>query len=174
MQKFPYQRIMIIGCSGSGKSTLARKLARHTGLPIIHLDQEFWHADWVQTERMEWVERVWDLTEEEAWIMDGNYAGTMRIRLTRADLVIWLDFPTWLCLLRAVLRILWNYGHTRSDMAEGCPEWLDWKFLKYIWNFRKKHRPRILQILQRRSDYTELLVFKSDYSLRRWLRTTFS
>jgi len=37
-----YNRIAIVGSPGSGKSTLARQLATITGLPLVHLDMEFW------------------------------------------------------------------------------------------------------------------------------------
>lgn len=36
-----YRRIMIIGAPGSGKSRAARRLASITGLPLIHLDNEY-------------------------------------------------------------------------------------------------------------------------------------
>ncbi len=40
-----YRRIMIIGAPGSGKSRAARRLAEITGLPLIHLDNEYWLPD---------------------------------------------------------------------------------------------------------------------------------
>ena len=48
----------IIGPSGAGKSTLARQLGAITGLPVVHLDREFWRAGWVPTPDAEWDERL--------------------------------------------------------------------------------------------------------------------
>jgi len=42
---FGYNRIMIVGNNGSGKSFLAKKLAVITGLPLVHLDMEFWRPN---------------------------------------------------------------------------------------------------------------------------------
>jgi dephospho-CoA kinase len=39
-------RVMIIGQPGSGKSTLARAMGDITGLPLVHMDQIYWHSDW--------------------------------------------------------------------------------------------------------------------------------
>ncbi len=48
------ERILIIGPSGSGKSTLAITLSGLTGLPVIHLDKEFWQPGWVLPNGIEW------------------------------------------------------------------------------------------------------------------------
>ena len=42
------KRIIVIGSPGSGKSTLSRNLSEITGIPLIHLDKEFWNYDWVK------------------------------------------------------------------------------------------------------------------------------
>ena len=41
-----YNKIIIIGSGGSGKSTFAKKLGAVIGLPVIHLDNEFWQPGW--------------------------------------------------------------------------------------------------------------------------------
>ena len=42
------QRVMVIGSPGAGKSTLARRLASITGLPLYHLDAEYWLPRWTE------------------------------------------------------------------------------------------------------------------------------
>ena len=66
------KRILIIGAGGSGKTTLARRLAERTGLPLIHLDQLYWHSGWQATPTEEWRSKVDELIAGETWIMDGN------------------------------------------------------------------------------------------------------
>ena len=138
-------RIMIIGSGGSGKSTLARQLGERLKLPVIHLDKEFWNSGWVETPCEEWREKQSTLFDGEAWIADGNYIGGMDLRLERADTAIFLDFGRLVCICSVIKRRLKNRGKTRPDMAEGCPEKIDFEFLKWIWQFPKKTRPDILK-----------------------------
>ena len=86
------QRVMIIGCSGSGKSTLARTLVARTGLPLIHLDREFWSAGWIAMEEAAWLRRVEELISAPRWIMDGNYGGTLAARVRAADTLFFSIF----------------------------------------------------------------------------------
>lgn len=44
---FRGRRVVVTGLSGSGKSTFSSSLAGKTGLPLIHLDLEFWKPGWV-------------------------------------------------------------------------------------------------------------------------------
>ena len=87
------RRVAIIGSSGAGKSTLARRLGERTGLPVVHLDEHFWRPGWVETSRGEWRAVQTALCAQDAWIMDGNYSGTLDVRLARADTVVFLDLP---------------------------------------------------------------------------------
>ena len=98
------QRVLVIGISGAGKSTFSRALANTTGLPLIHLDKEFWQPGWVQTPRPEWRAKVGELAARERWIMDGNYDSSLDLRLPRADTVLWFDYPMLRCLRRAMWR----------------------------------------------------------------------
>lgn len=85
----------------------------------------------------------------ERWIIDGNYGSTLAPRLARADLVLWLDLPTLLCLWRVARRALGGLGRVRADMAPGCPERLDPEFLVYVARFRADGRPRVVAALER-------------------------
>jgi hypothetical protein len=46
----------------------------------------------------------------DRWIMDGNYSGSLDIRLERADTVIILVFSRWRCLVRVLRRWWTNRG----------------------------------------------------------------
>jgi adenylate kinase family enzyme len=142
------QRILVIGSPGAGKSTLARRIAETLGLPLIHLDQEYWSAGWVEPARETWFERVAALARRPAWVMDGNYSGTMSSRLPQATLVVWLDVPRWRCMLRVLKRIARYRGSVRPDMAEGCPERLSLEFLRYVWTYEKRHRSETLALMR--------------------------
>ena len=161
------QRVMVIGSPGAGKSTFARALAERLGLPVIHLDAEYWRAGWVEPPADEWPGRVAELVESECWVIDGNYGSSMDLRLGRADTVVWLDYPTWVSLTRALKRI-WHYrGRTRPDMAEGCDENFNWDFMHYIATFRRVKRPGIVRRLARFAG--EVVQLRTPHDAERWL-----
>lgn len=98
------RRVLVIGPAGSGKSTFARALSMRTGLPVVHLDLHYWKPGWVKPSEEEWRERQRDLLKDDAWIADGNDLATLDLRLGRAESVVLLDTPWWVCAGRAFLR----------------------------------------------------------------------
>jgi adenylate kinase family enzyme len=142
------KRVLVLGSSGSGKTTISHVLAAHTGLPVIHLDWHYWRPGWTEPPKEEWRAQVAELVRRPEWVMEGNFGGTLPERLAVADTVIVFDLPTWLCLWRVLKRLVLDYGRTRPDLAEGCPEQLDLKFLLYVLRFRRDHRPRLLAALE--------------------------
>ena len=137
------QRVLVIGSPGAGKSTFARALAAKTGLPLVHLDREYHLPGWVEPPEADWRARVDQMVAADRWIIDGNYGGSMNVRLARADTAILLDYPTWLCLWRAARRIATLHGTVRPDAPKGCPERWDWAFLAYIAAFRRVKTPAL-------------------------------
>jgi adenylate kinase family enzyme len=142
------QRILVIGCSGAGKSTLARRLSVQLALPLIHLDAEYWLPGWQQPLRAEWRAKVERLAARDQWVMDGNYAGTFDLRMPRADMIVFIDVPRLACLRGILWRPLRYWGQQRPDMAPGCIERYDWPFVRYVWGFRDRERPKITQALE--------------------------
>ena len=137
------QRVLVIGSPGAGKSTLSAQLATATGLPLFHLDQLHWKPGWVESTTAEFDERLAAVTAGPSWIIDGNYGRTLPQRLARADTVIDLDLPAWLCLARVIGRVVRSGGKVRADMAPDCPERFDLEFLAYIARFPSAGRRRI-------------------------------
>jgi len=158
------ERILIIGSGGAGKSTLARELGGILNLPVIHLDQLFWHSGWIETLSEEWIKVIESKIAQPRWIMDGNYGGTMDLRLTAADTVIFLNLSRWLCLRRALGRSFQYRGKARPDMTEGCPEKWDFeylKFLKWIWTYPQEKAPGILKMLEDLKPTKRVLILQS-------------
>ena len=142
------KRILIIGSSGAGKSTFARSLHEATGIELIHLDKVFWKPNWVETPKDEWKKTVEDLLTKDSWIMDGNFGGTMEMRIAACDTVIFLDLPRTICVWRAYKRVLIYKKNSRPDMAEGCDERFDLEFLKWIWDYPKRTKPKVEALLK--------------------------
>ncbi len=98
-----YNRISIVGGSGSGKSTLCNILSKELKLPAIHLDAINFNANWVEIDKNERDKIIFTKSEEEKWIIDGNYNKTLKDRFEKADLIIWLDYSTFMQ-LKGVLK----------------------------------------------------------------------
>jgi adenylate kinase family enzyme len=139
----PPQRIVIVGCSGSGKSTLARKLGLRLGLPVVHLDVLHYLPGWKRASLTEFRARVVEAHRGNTWISEGNFASwTFDIRLRRAEALIMLECPRWLCLWRVMRRAAVE-RRNRPDLPLGCPEQVDRDLLEYVWNFEKVGRSEI-------------------------------
>jgi adenylate kinase family enzyme len=162
------KRVLVIGAGGSGKSTLARKLGERLRLPVVHLDAHYWNPGWVETPPSEWEERVQRLTAGREWVMDGNYGGTLDIRLAAADTVIFLDLSRVLCLWRIVTRAARYWGRTRPDLAPNCPERLGWEFVVWVWTYPDRRRPGVLKRL-RELDRTRVIILSSQREVNRFV-----
>jgi adenylate kinase family enzyme len=165
------KRVLIIGSGGSGKTTLARRLAERTGLPLIHLDALYWRPGWDPTPGDEWRSRVETLSRGERWIMDGNYGGTLDLRLDACDTVVLLDVSRWVCLWRVLTRRLRHRGAVRSEMAPGCPERFTWEFLEWIWTYPTRRRPAILERLELLRARKAVYVLRSGKDIDEFLDT---
>jgi adenylate kinase family enzyme len=165
--------VLVIGSGGAGKSTLARELAARTGLPLVHLDSLYWKPGWTRTSTEEWEQVVREVIAGERWILDGNFGGTLELRLAAADTAIFLDLPRITCLRRALGRYIRNRGRARVDLAPGCPESFDLEFFRWIWSYPGSRRPGVLaqlEAFERRGG--RVAVLRRDADVRLFLTTT--
>ena len=162
------RRVVILGCSGAGKSTFARALGARLGAPVVHLDALFWRPGWVEPENQPFRAAVKAAIAGDAWVTDGNYVGrTFDLRMPRADAVLFIDQPRWLCVYRILWRWLTAFGRRRPDLAEGCAENFDWDFFLWTWTFNAKSKPRILAAAA--AYPTPVTVLNGDAGMRRFL-----
>ncbi len=133
-------KIAIIGYSGAGKSTLARILGEHYGCDVLHLDSIHFASDWVERTDGEMIADVKPFLQKPGWVIDGNYSRVMyKERMEEADKIIFLCFNRFTCLYRAYKRYCTYSGRTRPDMASGCEEKFDAKFIGWIlWGGRSR------------------------------------
>jgi len=156
------RRVLVIGSGGAGKSTFARRLGARLGLPVEHLDASYWKPGWVETPKEEWRRRVEQLVEGDSWVIDGNYSGTLEVRLAACDTVVFLDLPRRVCIWRVLKRVLTYRDGSRPDMAEGCREKFDFEFLLWIWNYPKRTRPKVVELIEKHSHGKKIIRLRSD------------
>lgn len=165
------RRVLVMGCSGSGKSTFAMALSKRLGLPHVSLDALFWQPGWVESEPAAFAARATEAAAGEAWIIDGNYTshGGAGLRRERADTVFWFDLPRRTCMAGILRRIASTYGRVRPDMAPGCPERLEPAFLRWVWTYRARQRPKLVAWLAGLRPDQRLVTFTTRQEADRFL-----
>jgi len=170
MNIFDYHRVMVIGNNGGGKSYLSKELAAITGLPLTHLDAEYWLPNLQRPPDDEWRQRNIELIAEEKWILDGNFpqGGALELRWAAANLVIFLDVNRFVCLAGVIMR----NQNARADGPRDFQEAWDRRFFamcKAIWNFSRERKAGYLAPREKYPD-TAFLVIKGRREMRRLLR----
>ena len=161
LKKATLRNIMVVGSAGSGKSTLARRMSDILGHRVIHVDHIYWQPNWVMRSAEEIRSQVIASIQTDGWIFEGNCSATYPHRSAQADTIIWLKLPRTQCLWRAILRALRNYGKSRPDMAEGCYDRLDWRFLKWVWNYPRNGRPKHEALFDKTKDTHSQFILQS-------------
>ncbi len=165
------RRVIVTGLAGSGKSTLSKALAAKTGLPLIHLDLEFWQPGWVEPSLDEWEDAQRVALAGDAWIADGNYHETLALRLERADTVLFLDLPWWRCSARALRRGFEMWG----ELPPGCEytRWRrlrdEWKLAVRIWRENRAQPEIERQIISQHGQHVALHVFSTTREVNHFL-----
>lgn len=163
----PMDRITIIGCGGSGKTYLANQLAALLNLPVTHLDSVYYDTDWNPLPPEEFAALQRGLVAESRWLLEGNYAGTLPIRLARTETVIFLDIHAVTC-LAGLLQRRWRYRggqHTK----DGVYDRITWNFVRYIWGYRTTMRPRVHALMDEHGANARLVTLTSRRQASRFL-----
>lgn len=138
-------RITIFGLPGSGKSTFSLALQNHRGLPLYHIDRWFWQAGWRERPSDEFRKILAKFIQEDAWIIEGNAMSSLEMRYARAQTVFYFCPPRLVCLFR-IFKRFWEKHPDILDRAEGCPERVSWKLIRYMWQFEKRYSPLIARL----------------------------
>lgn len=161
------KKIAIIGAPGSGKSTVAVKVAEILKRPVLHLDCYYWKPGWQEKTFAEFKEIHDNLIAQPEWIIEGCSTKTILDRLVAADVVVYLIVPRRILVWRTLKR-LWVGNQIGVPIA--CRPRLNWKFFTYMWNWRKRYEPMIMENLQRHATDKRVFVVKSSQELEQFLQ----
>jgi adenylate kinase family enzyme len=178
MSSFPYKRLIVIGTTGSGKSTLAERIARKFKLNFIELDALQWEPGWQAAPLEEFRERVSKALQASPWIVAGNYHVVRDLVWSKAEAVIWLDYPLWTIFIQLTQRtfrrwwtqeLLW--GTNREPFWVHFKLWSDeslyhWLFKTY-WR-RKRQTPELFTLPEHK--HLKLIHFKHPREAEEWLK----
>jgi adenylate kinase family enzyme len=168
------RRVLVIGMAGAGKSTFSRALSARTGLPVIHLDVHYWKPGWVKPSEREWREKQRGLLAGPAWIADGNDVETLDLRLERAETVVLLETPWWVCAGRAFLRGL---RKPVGEMPEGCDDSAtrrlrdEWGLIAVVWRHRHSEAEQARAMISQHGSQVALRVIGSRRAAKEFLST---
>jgi adenylate kinase family enzyme len=143
------RRVAVVGSSGVGKTWLASRLAAALGVPYVELDAIHHGPGWQALPAEEMRRRLDALCPADGtWVADGNYSskGGDLVR-SRADTVVWLDFPRRTVMRQLVLRTgrrmvlrerLWNDNReSLRDVLALDPER---SILRWSWTHHEPQR----------------------------------
>ena len=120
------KRISIIGGSGTGKTTLSEELSKIYGIPATHIDGIHHLENWQIRDKNERDKMILEIVEKEKWIIDGTYHATLRARVEKSDLIIWLDYSS-LAQIKGVIRRWIKSGGKEKPEIPGCKEQMNWQ-----------------------------------------------
>lgn len=163
------KRILVVGCCGAGKSVLSRELGKKLGLPVVHLDRLFWLPGWIERSREAFDALLEEELRRDRWVMDGNFSRTFARRLESADAVIFLRYSRFCCLSGVFRRWIRYFGRSRPDLGEGCPEKIDLRFLRFVWNYNRVTLPKMEAQLAGRPGFCRLIELRSRREARQFL-----
>ena len=125
-------RIHITGNAGSGKTSLANELGEILGMNVYGLDKIVWGEGWTVTPSNERRSLENELVMKSEWIIEG----VSSVVRQAADIVVFLDFPRYVCFQRCGLRALRFLFSTRPELPANCPEIkIIPKLTKIVWQF---------------------------------------
>lgn len=155
-------RIAVMGPPGSGKTTLAQQIAEITGLPIVHIDYYFLNDPKNMYDKADFIMHLEALVSQDKWVMDGEYISSDTSRLSRADLIVYLDIPRRVHFTRLLLRRVKYHKKARPGLPENWEEKLNRDFLRYAWNYKKNKRSDRLALVENAAARTVILKNNKD------------
>lgn len=170
------QRIIVIGTSGSGKTTTAAALAHTLGVAHVELDALHWEPGWQEASLPVFQERVQAALAGDHWVTDGNYSKVRAITWSRADTIVWLDYPFWTVFRQLMARsarriltreVLWGTNVESARAFFSRDSLLLWMLQTY--NRRRREYP----VLFARPENAHLTVIRlqSPAQTNAWLAT---
>lgn len=176
------RRVLIAGSGGSGKTTLAKRLGPVLGLPVHELDALYYGPDLHLAPTFpSAIERI---AAEEAWLFDSqgppaDSEAPPEVRdllWSRADTLIWLDYPRRVVVWRAVRRSLRRII-TREPLWHGRRETPLWWLradhpIRRSWRLGKVAPRRLAERLQDpRWQHLTVARLRHPRATRNWLRS---
>lgn len=166
------KKISIIGGSGTGKTTLSNNLGKKLHLPIYHIDAFHYKENWIVNDKKDRDKKILSKLEEEKWIIDGTYSSTLKERVEKSDLIVFLDYST-LARIKGVLKRYFKNSGNEKEEIPGCKERISFGLMKSVLRWKRHKRSQIIEILKV-VEKDKIIVFQNRKQLNAWYDNQFS
>ena len=95
----------------------------------------------------------------------------LEYRVQRADMIIFLNVPRYICYWRIFKRTFKYYGKETPSSAKGCSERFNFAFfvfLKWVWDFKKRYPDKINEILSLYSESKHIYIMQSQKDVNKF------
>lgn len=174
------RRIIVIGNTCAGKSTLGADLAERLSVPFVDLDALYWERNWQPVPLDEFRRRVDEVTRANGWVLAGSYSNQWDISWKRAEVIVWLDIPLRVIVVRILRRsyqrwrrreLLWGTNYERLFLQ--LKVW-DQKASLVAWAVRhdaSKRRGYEAAMRDQRWQHILFHRFRSNDDAEQWMKT---
>ncbi len=159
------KKIAIIGNSGSGKTTLSCKLHDLLKIPVIHLDLYCWKSKKNNITFQDYQKLHCQFCNQKKWIIEGMGIEVLEYRIQKADSIIFLNYPIYVCLFRGIRRKIKNFIIRQKDKTRACPDTISFKYLKQLWIFNKNEKIIIENLIKKYKDQKQFFIIKNQRNL---------
>ena len=174
-------RIAVFGSTCSGKSTLAINLSELLDIPVYHLDDLFWEAEWKIAPIEIFQNQVRDIITTEKWVIDGNYSKVRERVLNRVTHAIILNPSLLLILWRLLVRTLGRSTKIKLGKISRLPsrieknedkEYFFKSFVelsKYAFRFKKRGYKKLLEEINQKLSKESVIILRRKKNIRKFL-----
>jgi len=138
------KRIIIGGSIGAGKTSLAKLFSKKFDISHIELDALYWLPGWRLRPVEEFKKIVAEAIDKPSWVICGNFSVIRPITWKKADTVVWLDYPFFLCFWQCFKRSVQNVIKRRPCCNENYESFSRLFFSRHsiLWWMIKTYKKR--------------------------------
>ncbi|MFI1383885.1 hypothetical protein [Embleya sp. NPDC020886] len=158
------RKIVVVGIGGAGRAGWADALGARLGLPVTHLPTPYDREDRSTTTAEEFADAQRALIAQPGWILVGNHAPTLALRLAAADTVVFLDISP----PAAIADLIAHRRHPEP----GSHDRLNPSVFRSVLAYRHTVRPRVRRLMaEHTGPATPVHTFTTHRAADRWLDT---